>query len=75
MFAPITTGPRGPETRIATAFAAAIALLGGSAQAEPLDELYAKAKLEQSLVIYAGGPVSITSPWRATSSAGFPDWL
>ena len=34
MFAPITTGPRGRETRIATAFAVAIALLGGFKRGE-----------------------------------------
>jgi len=37
--------------------------------AETLDELYAKAKAEKSLVIYAGG---ITSPWRGNSKANFP---
>src|SRR3982074_3579068 len=72
MFAPITTGPRGRETRIATAFAVAIALLGGSPQAEPLDEVHSKAKLEKSLVIYAGGPVSNYEPLARDFERRFP---
>ena len=38
--------------------AAAITLLCVPGYAETLDELYAKARNEKSLVIYAGGPVS-----------------
>jgi hypothetical protein len=51
--------------------AAAIMLLCAPGYAETLDELYAKAKDEKSLVIYAGGRCRTTSRWRGTSSAGF----
>jgi ABC-type uncharacterized transport system YnjBCD substrate-binding protein len=47
-------------------------LQGSFAQAETLDELYAKAKDEKSLVIYAGGRSRTTSRWRGSSSASFP---
>ena len=51
--------------------AAAIMLLCAPGYAETLDELYAKAKDEKSLVIYAGGPVSNYEPLARTSSASF----
>jgi ABC-type Fe3+ transport system substrate-binding protein len=72
MLAPTMTAPCGPETRMAIAFAAAIVLLGASAHAETLDELYAKAKLETSLVIYAGGPVSNYEPLARDFERRFP---
>jgi ABC-type Fe3+ transport system substrate-binding protein len=73
MFAPIVrTALLRSETRIATAVAAAIVLLGGSVHAETLDELYAKAKLEKSLVIYAGGPVSNYEPLARDFERAFP---
>jgi hypothetical protein len=61
------TALRGPS-----AFIAAFALLGASGQAETLDELYAKAKLEKSLVIYAGGPVSNYEPLAREFERRFP---
>ena len=44
-------------TSLRALVAAALALLCAPGYAETLDELYAKAKDEKSLVIYAGGPV------------------
>lgn len=38
-----------------------MACSGGNASAETLDQIYAKAKQEKSLVFYAGGP---TAPWE-----------
>jgi ABC-type Fe3+ transport system substrate-binding protein len=55
-----------------SAFIAAFALLGASGQAETLDELYAKAKHEKSLVIYAGGPVSNYEPLAREFEGRFP---
>ena len=50
----------------------AVALLGAPACADPLDELYAKAKDEKSLVIYAGGPVSNYEPLAREFERRFP---
>src|SRR5882757_7179541 len=52
--------------------AAAIMLLCAPGYAETLDELYAKAKLEMSLVIYAGGPVSNYEPLARDFERSFP---
>src|SRR5262245_61461444 len=64
---------------IARAVAAAIGYsacgviaLSGAARAETLDELYAKAKNEKSLVIYAGGPVSNYEPLAREFEQKFP---
>ena len=47
-------------------------LQGSFARAETLDELYAKAKDEKSLVIYAGGPVSNYEPLAREFERKFP---
>ena len=52
--------------------AAAIMLLCTPGYAETLDELYAKAKDEKSLVIYAGGPVSNYEPLARDFERQFP---
>lgn len=52
--------------------AAAIMLLSAPGYAETLDELYAKAKDEKSLVIYAGGPVSNYEPLARDFERQFP---
>ena len=52
--------------------AAAIMLLCAPGYAETLDELYAKAKDEKSLVIYAGGPVSNYEPLARDFERRFP---
>jgi ABC-type Fe3+ transport system substrate-binding protein len=64
---------------IARAVAAAIGYsacgvlaLSGAVRAETLDELYAKAKNEKSLVIYAGGPVSNYEPLAREFEQKFP---
>jgi ABC-type Fe3+ transport system substrate-binding protein len=52
-----------------------LALLAGAsvaAQAETMDELYAKAKNEKSLVIYAGGPVTNYEPLAREFERKFP---
>ncbi|MFL6972630.1 MAG: hypothetical protein ACJ8F2_12020 [Xanthobacteraceae bacterium] len=41
-------------------------------RAETVDELYAKAKAEQSLVIYAGGPVTNYEPLAREFETKFP---
>ena len=61
------TALRGPLV-----FIAAIALPFASSSAETLDELYAKAKAEKSLVIYAGGPVSNYEPLAREFESKFP---
>ena len=44
--------------------AALVSLCGASmARAETVDQLYDKAKLEQSLVFYSGGPVEPYQRW------------
>ena len=43
-----------------------------SGSAETLDELYAKAKNEKSLVIYAGGPVTNYEPLAREFESKFP---
>jgi ABC-type Fe3+ transport system substrate-binding protein len=53
----------------AAALAIAVAL---PAAAETIDELYAKAKSEQSLVIYAGGPVTNYEPLAREFEQKFP---
>ena len=52
--------------------AAAITLLCAPGYAETLDELYAKAKNEKSLVIYAGGPISNYEPLAREFERKFP---
>lgn len=54
------------------ALGVAIALYCASGYAETLDELYAKAKDEKSLVIYAGGPVSNYEPLARDFERRFP---
>jgi ABC-type Fe3+ transport system substrate-binding protein len=61
------TALRGPLV-----FIAAIALPFASSSAETLDELYAKAKGEKSLVVYAGGPVSNYEPLAREFESKFP---
>ena len=59
--------------RSALAAAGAVSLaLATTAQAESLDELYAKARNEKSLVIYAGGPVSNYEPLAREFEGKFP---
>jgi ABC-type Fe3+ transport system substrate-binding protein len=55
-----------------TALCAALVLLDASAHAETLDALYAKAKEEKSLVIYAGGPISNYEPLAREFEQKFP---
>src|SRR5712691_10225907 len=55
-----------------SALVAALALCCASGRAETLDELYAKAKTEKSLVIYAGGPVSNYEPLAREFESKFP---
>lgn len=55
-----------------TALCAALVLLDASAHAETLDALYAKAKDEKSLVIYAGGPISNYEPLAREFEQKFP---
>ena len=54
--------------RVATSFA----LVAAPACAETLDELYAKAKHEKSLVIYAGGPVTNYEPLAREFERKYP---
>jgi spermidine/putrescine-binding protein len=63
----IRTAVRGPSALIV-----AFGLLGAEGHAETIDELYAKAKLEKSLVIYAGGPVSNYEPLAREFESKFP---
>ena len=57
-------------------FSSSLVLLAGllplAAQAETIDELYAKAKNEKSLVIYAGGPVTNYEPLAREFERRFP---
>jgi len=50
----------------------ALACFAGPAFAETIDELYAKAKQEKSLVIYAGGPVTNYEPLARDFEKKFP---
>jgi ABC-type Fe3+ transport system substrate-binding protein len=59
------------RTALAAA-AVAFPALDATAQAQSLDELYAKAKPEKSLVIYAGGPVSNYEPLAREFESRFP---
>ena len=59
-------------TSLRAPVAAALALLCAPGHAETLDELYAKAKDEKSLVIYAGGPVSNYEPLAREFERKFP---
>jgi len=61
------TDLRGPSVLIA-----AIVLPCACGSAETLDELYAKAKGEKSLVVYAGGPVSNYEPLAREFESKFP---
>jgi ABC-type Fe3+ transport system substrate-binding protein len=65
--ASLPTALRGPSVLFT-----AVALLAGSSSAETLDELYAKAKAEKSLVIYAGGPVASYEPLARDFERAFP---
>ncbi len=58
--------------RGSSAASAAFVLLVVSGHAETLDELYAKAKNEKSLTIYAGGPVSNYEPLAREFESKFP---
>ena len=61
--------------RAATRCALAALVLAGcaaGARAETLDQLYEKAKLEQSLVFYAGGPVEPWERWAKEFEQRFP---
>ena len=51
---------------------AALVLSCGLGQAETMDELYAKAKAEKSLTIYAGGPVTNYEPLAREFERKFP---
>jgi ABC-type Fe3+ transport system substrate-binding protein len=55
-----------------SALAGGLFALSGSLHAETLDELYAKAKNEKSLVIYAGGPVTNYEPLAREFETKFP---
>jgi len=50
----------------------AICAFANPTRAETLDELYAKAKLEKTLVIYAGGPVTNYEPLAREFESKFP---
>jgi ABC-type Fe3+ transport system substrate-binding protein len=63
---------RSTALRALPPMAAAIMLLCASGYAETLDELYAKAKDEKSLVTYAGGPVSNYEPLARDFERQFP---
>ena len=65
--ATLRTALRGPA-----ALPVAAMLLAVPGQAETLDELYAKAKDEKTLVIYAGGPVSNYEPLAREFERRFP---
>src|SRR4051794_23106243 len=47
-------------------------VLGASAQAESIDELYAAAKKEGALVLYGGGPAAQYEPWAREFEQRFP---
>jgi ABC-type Fe3+ transport system substrate-binding protein len=49
-----------------------LAFAGTSAGADTIDELYAKAKAERSLTIYAGGPVASYEPLARDFERAFP---
>src|SRR5476651_1619124 len=51
---------------------AALCLLGAAANAETMEEIYTKAKLEKTLVLYAGGPVSNYEPLAREFEQKFP---
>ena len=55
-----------------SALATLLFLLCGPGYGETLDELYAKAKDEKSLVIYAGGPISNYEPLAREFEGKFP---
>jgi len=63
----LRTALRGPA-----ALSVVAVLLAVPGQAETLDELYAKAKDEKTLVIYAGGPVSNYEPLAREFERRFP---
>lgn len=54
------------------AFAAAVIFIGQAAAADTMDELYAKAKPEQHLVLYGGGPVEPYVRWATEFEQKFP---
>src|SRR3954452_6216292 len=47
-------------------------VLGASARAETIDELYAAAKKEGALVLYGGGPAAQYEPWAREFEQRFP---
>jgi ABC-type Fe3+ transport system substrate-binding protein len=51
---------------------ASFAFGAGSARAESMDELYAKAKLEQTLVLYGAGPTGSHERWIKDFEQRFP---
>ena len=51
---------------------ATLCLLHAAASAETMEQIYAKAKLEKSLVLYAGGPVSNYEPLAREFEQKFP---
>src|SRR5476649_2932361 len=51
---------------------ATLFLLHVSANAETMEEIYTKAKLEKTLVLYAGGPVSNYEPLAREFEQKFP---
>ncbi len=59
-------------SRALLAAAASVAVFAAPACAETLDELYAKAKPEKSLVIYAGGPVTNYEPLAREFERKYP---
>jgi ABC-type Fe3+ transport system substrate-binding protein len=65
--ASFATALRGPSVLVA-----AIVLPCAYGSAETIDELYAKAKTEKSLTVYAGGPVSNYEPLARDFESKFP---
>ena len=55
-----------------SALLGSICALGNATRAETLDELYAKARLEKTLVIYAGGPVTNYEPLAREFESKYP---
>ncbi len=52
--------------------APALLVRGAASQAETMDELYAKAKAEKTLVLYGGGPVAPYERWAKEFESAFP---
>ncbi len=60
-----------PNT-VAWMLALTLVLAGASASAETTDALYAKAKVEKTLVLYSGGPVEPFERWGKEFAAAYP---